>query len=96
VEVYCGSRQPDLQTKNSPEAIGKRRHPWANHSGIGDYNNIGCEFGSLIPQEILEMRTPRFFFTFDQENDIYREITFGLQNLLHAHYMGEDLAFVIG
>jgi hypothetical protein len=30
------------------------------------------------------MRAPRFFFSFDQENDVYWEITFGLQALFYA------------
>src|ERR1700730_15383166 len=42
------------------------------------------------------MQATCFFFTFDYEDDVYWEIAFGLQTLLHAHYMSEDLTFVIG
>ena len=95
VQVGCGRVQPDFHGKDAAQAVGERGDSGGDHAGIGDRNDVGGNVAAAGLQERPEVVAAAFFFAFDQEDDVHREVAGFLQGRFDAENVREDLAFVI-
>ena len=96
VQITLRPTQHHLAAHNPAQTITERRHTGRHHAGVGNRNHIAAQFLAMLTQKFRKVRAADFFFTFKQESQIHRQITFLAQRLLDTKHMGHHLPFVVG
>ncbi len=95
MQIHFRAGDFDLARRHAAQSVAQGRHALRDHAGVGDDGDVALQRVTMFLQEIWQVIAPDFFFAFDDEVEIDREIAVLFQRLLDAKDVGEDLPFVI-
>ena len=96
VQVGAAAAQIDLEVDEAAQPVADRRHAAREHRRVGDDDDVGCEVGLVVADEVVEVRAADFFFAFEDDLDVHRQPAVLLQVRLDRLEVHEDLALVVG
>jgi hypothetical protein len=96
VQILRGARNFDLVVVEAAEAVGDRRHAFAEHAGVRDHERVRLEPGFVRVHEFPEAHAANLLFAFDHDFQIQRQLPGRLQDRVQRANVDVNLAFVVG
>ena len=95
VQIDRRSMHDKLQARDAAQAVGEGAGARRDHASVGNGHDIAFQLVRVLLEEGFQIRAADLFFTFDEKDDVHRQIGVRGDGFAQTLQMSHELAFVV-